>query len=928
VRHTATVLLDAPAVVEACERSADPALARRGLRAVEEARPDAAEELAGGGRLLEAVVAVACASDSLVGAIAADPAMLGAIRDEPLDGERDEHAFLRAASAVLDDDDPLRELRRWKRREMLRIAARDLLGLADLRSVGRELAGLARACLEVAVRIADPALPFAVVGMGKLGGRELNYASDVDVLFVHDGDPHEGERAARAVLQAMAGHTDHGYVFRTDANLRPEGRSGPLSRSLDAYEAYWDRWAAAWEVQALLKATPAAGDAALATAFSEAASARVWSPFLDSDRIREIRLLKARSEAVLATGDRTERELKRGRGGIRDLEFAVQLLQLVHGRHDESVRSPNTLTGLERLAVGGYLPVADAAALDRAYVWLRTVEHRLQLVHEQQTHTLPADDAARTRIARVLGLRDSAEASAREQFDTRQREEQATVRRIHERLFFAPILDTLAGTGAMPLAAALERLDAFGFRDAEQTRTALRELTAGLTRRSRVMQTLFPVLLGWLSETPDPDLGLLQLRRLAEGYTRSQTLARVFRETPVAAERVCRVLGSSRVLGAALHRQPEFVEAYADADRLGREAEPADLLAEVLDTLDWRDDEAGRWLALRRFKRRQILRIGSRDVLGFADVDAVGRELAGVAEASLVAVLRSLAPDLPFAVVAMGRFGGRELSYVSDLDVMFVYDGAGAAAFESAEQAATRVTRAIGASTGEGATFRIDVGLRPEGSKGYLARSLDGYREYYERWAETWEFQSLLRARVVAGDADVGRRFLELVETFVYRDPLPDGAVRDIRRIKARVERERVPAGEDPKYHLKLGPGSLSDVEFTVQLLQLQHGAEHPEVRTPSTKEALRALAAAGLLDPDDAEILASAYDLCERARARRYLLTATTGDSLPVDTVEAQQLGRLLGFTHAPASEMRDEYRRLTRRARAVVERVFYGRD
>ena len=423
-------------------------------------------------------------------------------------------------------------------------------------------------CLEGALAIVQPDVPFAIVAMGKLGGRELNYASDVDVLFVHEGDSDRAERAARAVLATMSSSTEDGIVFRTDANLRPEGRHGPLSRTIESYRTYYDEWALTWEYQALVKARPVAGDPELGARFMGMITPRVWPEKLDPDAIREIRAMKERAEEITERKGISDRELKRGRGGIRDIEFAVQLLQLVHGRDDESVRSPTTLDALDELADGAYIDRDDADRLDRAYRFLRTVEHRLQLYDEQQTHLIPSDVAGRTRLARVLGYRDSPERTALERFEAEHRDHQGAVRRIHERLFFAPLLETLAGTGALSPEAAEERLTAFGFTDVERTRAAVRELAAGLTRRSRVMRELLPVILGWLSETPDPDLGLLQLRRLAEGPARSASLAVTFRDAPGAAERTCHLLGSSRVVGEALRRHPEFVDALDDDDAL------------------------------------------------------------------------------------------------------------------------------------------------------------------------------------------------------------------------------------------------------------------------------------------------------------------------------------------------------------------------
>src|SRR5436190_1901392 len=290
-----------------------------------------------------------------------------------------------------------------------------------------ELAAVAQAALDTALAIAAPTVPMAVIGMGKLGGIELNYASDVDVVFVHEGDTAAAEHAARALLRVMTEPSADGIVFRTDADLRPEGRSGALSRALDAYEAYWQRWAQTWELQALIKARPVAGDPALGAAFVARAEPYVWPDVLDPAAVHEVRAMKARTEQLLASKGLQTRELKRGYGGIRDIEFAVQLLQLVHGRHDHSIRARGTLDALEQLSAGGYVTIPDARQLDEAYVWLRTVEHRLQLVDEHQTHTLPADDTARTHLARVLGYRDKPGASAVRQLDAQHQRHQRIV---------------------------------------------------------------------------------------------------------------------------------------------------------------------------------------------------------------------------------------------------------------------------------------------------------------------------------------------------------------------------------------------------------------------------------------------------------------------------------------------------------------------
>ncbi|MFI5372598.1 MAG: bifunctional [glutamine synthetase] adenylyltransferase/[glutamine synthetase]-adenylyl-L-tyrosine phosphorylase [Candidatus Eisenbacteria bacterium] len=914
-----------PTLAAAIERSADARTAHTVLARALEAHPGLAEELMSSPLVRDGLIALACASRSLSSAVIADASLLDPLRNpEDLARERTVDGFRAAWHEYRDHDD--RALRQWKRRELLRTAVRDLLGPADMPAVGRELAALAQVCLEAALVLVEVDVPFAVIGMGKLGGRELNYASDIDVLFVHSGDADDAERAARGLLAAMTTATEDGIVFRTDANLRPEGRAGPLTRTIASYESYYDGWARAWEFQALVKARPVAGDAELGQQFMALTTPRVWPARLDPDAIREIRAMKGRAEEITDRKGLADRELKRGRGGIRDIEFAVQLLQLVHGRDEESVRSPTTLDALHELTDGGYVERSDADRLDRAYRFLRNVEHRLQLYDEQQTHTIPADEPGRTRLARVLGYRDSPERSALERFEAEHREHQRAVRTIHEHLFFAPLLDTLAGTGPLSPEAAEERLTAFGFADVERTRQAVRELAFGLTRRSKLLQALLPVILEWLSGTPDPDLGLLQLRRLAEGPARSASLATTFRDAPGAAERACRLLGSSRVIGDALRRQPEFVDRLDDDDALSPEATRDELVADALNTLEWRGDDQQRREGLRRFKRRELLRIATRDLLGYAPLETSARELTALAEASLEAALAGLEPPLPFAVIGMGRLGGAELSYASDIDVMFVYDGDTAGDFDTAERIASQLVQEIGATTAEGQTFRVDARLRPEGNQGPLARSLGGFAKYYKLWGLTWERQALTKARFVAGDAALGTRFCELTDQVVYQYPFTEENGREVRRMKARIERERIPPGEDPQFHLKLGRGSLSDVEFTVQLLQLMHGGTRPELRVPGTIAALEKLREAELLEPDDADALEAAYRFCERARNAHYLQTGRPSDALPGDRTELNRLGLLLGYVHQPHSSLRDDYRRVTRRARRVVEHVFYG--
>ena len=881
------------------ERSADPATVRTAL---DRLARGARERLAASAELAAATVAVLAASRSATRLIEAEPLALDVLAD------LDAPPPLAAAEAADPD-----ALVRTKRLAQLHITARDLLGLDDLERTTAALAALATDVLAAAVRLAGASTGavddgLAVVGMGKLGGRELNYASDIDLLFV-EGDA----RGARAVMDVAR------RCYRVDANLRPEGRDGALTRSVDSYVAYWERWAQPWEFQALVKAVPVAGDPEVGTAWAAAAGATLWGRRWSADDLRSLRALKARSEAEVRRQGAAERELKRGPGGIRDIEFAVQTLQLVHGGADPELRSPTTLVALRDLARGGYVADDDADALADAYRFLRRAEHVLQNEDDQQTHTVPADRDHRRRIARVLGYRGTPEAGPTEAFDRDLARRRNLVRGVHERLYFRPLLDALAGAGRLSPEAAADALTRFGFTDVERTRAAVRELTRGLTRSSRMMQQLLPLVLDWLSTAPDPDLGLLALRKLTSGDQRATTLAHTFRDSPDVARRLCELIGTSALLGEVLAANPDLIARLAEADRLLTLDRPA-LVASAASAVSWRSDLDERQRALRRWRGRHLLGVAARDVFGEADVGTVGADLTAQAEACVETALAQLEPQVSFAVVAVGRFAGGELSYASDLDVLFVHDADDDHDRGEGLRLAGGVLRLLSGTTPAHRIYAIDATLRPEGRQGALARSLDGYRAYLDRWAQTWERQALTRARPVAGDADLGRRFLDLVAEAVWERPFTDDHEREIRRMKARIERERIPPGEDPEFHLKLGRGSLSDVEWTVQLLQLRTG-----VRVPSTMGALDALEAAGALDRDDATVLRAAYRFCERTRNRWWLVGSapTAANSLPGRPDDLLHLARSLDTT---PGALREDYRRVTRRARRVVERLFYG--
>jgi glutamate-ammonia-ligase adenylyltransferase len=917
------------------------------------------------------LVALVAASRSLGGWLAAHPEEADRLADgRPFAAPRPLGELVAEATAIVDRHrDPAAGwdgLRRFKRRELVRVAVRDLAGGVGVREIGAELADLAEACLEAGLALAAREAGvapegLAVLGMGKLGGGELNYVSDVDVLFCHrpaDGaDPQAAaqaaERVARGLVQGLSAVTHEGTCYRVDANLRPEGRNGPLSRTLASYRAYWERWAQPWELQALIKVRPVAGDRELAARFCAEAATWVYPRRLDPETLAAIRHNKARLEASAPARAGGDRQVKLGPGGLRDVEFAVQLLQLVHGRHDPGLRSGSTLVALDRLTAAGFVGRADAAQLADAYRFLRTVEHRLQLAQERRTHTIPADPAALRWLAATMGYRDGPRASAVDGFEADRRRHAAAVRGLHAKLFYRPLLEAF---GAVPAGldpeGAAERLAALGFANPERAMAHLRALTAGLSRRATVLRAMLPVMLPWLAEAPDPDGGLSALRVVAERLGDRAALLGTLRDNPATAELLCTVLGASRLLGDLLARHPELLTAMADEHGLAAPRPLEELVAEATAIVGRHQDPAAAWDGLRRFKRRELVRVAVRDLAGGVGVEEVGAALSALAEACLEAGLQvatraatgapvgsgepqgpeGRAPDdrgLPprLAVLGMGKLGGGELTYVSDIDVVFCHEPADGADPELAGRLALRVVRellaGLSAVTPEGTCFRVDADLRPEGRNGPLSRTLGSYRAYWDRWAQPWELQALVKARPVAGDRELAERFRAEAWARTYPPRLDPATVAEVRRIKARVEAERLPAGADPRLHLKLGPGGLGDVEWTAQLLQLRVGGARPEVRVQGTLPALAALAAAGALEPGEVAWLADAYRLCLRTRNLAYLVAGRPVDSLPTDTRALDRLARAMG--EPGRQRLLERYRRATRRARRVVMARFW---
>ncbi|MBO9524226.1 MAG: bifunctional [glutamine synthetase] adenylyltransferase/[glutamine synthetase]-adenylyl-L-tyrosine phosphorylase [Nocardioidaceae bacterium] len=852
-------------------------------------------------------------------------------------------------------DDAVDALRVEYRRLLLRLAARDLAHHVGIDDVAAELSDLAAGVLEAALAVAREKVGeaaatcrLAVIAMGKCGGHELNYVSDVDVIYVAepvDGAVDGADEAvalraatqlASTLMQVCSADTAEGTIWPVDANLRPEGSQGPLVRTLASHRGYYERWATTWEFQALLKARPVAGDAELGQAYVEAIAPLVWTAAEREGFVENVQAMRRRVLDNIPAHE-AKRQLKLGSGGLRDVEFAVQLLQLVHGRTDPSVRPPTTLSALARLTAGGYVGREDGRSLHDAYAFLRTFEHRIQLYQLRRTHVVPEDEAALRRLGRSLGYLKFPVEELEKTWRFHRRE----ARRLHEKLFYRPLLAAVAripGEDArLSPEAAQERLAALGYVDPVAALRHLEALTGGVTRTAAIQKTLLPAMLEWFADAPDPDAGLFGFRRISDTLGRTPWYLTLLRDEGETAQRLAQVLATSRYATDLLEREPEGVKILGEELRpLSREA----IQAEMLATSSRRDDPEAAVRSVRAVRRRELLRISAADLCVPFGVAEVGYALTDLTDATLEAALavavtsvsRARGIELPtrIAIVGMGRYGGYEMGYGSDADVMFVHDplpGVDPEVAASMAKAVVEELRRLLALPATDPPLEVDADLRPEGKQGPLVRSLESFAKYYAKWSEVWEAQALLRAEPVAGDEELKERFRALIDPLRFPSRgLGEDDLVEIRRIKARVDEERMPRGADPATHFKLGRGGLADVEWTVQVLQLAHAARVPGLRTTKTLDALNAAVGDGLIEAADAEALATAWLLASRARNATVLVRGRSADQLPTDPRDRAAVARVLGYGPGETTTMVNDYQRTTRLAHAVVERLFWG--
>ncbi|AQA04804.1 bifunctional glutamine-synthetase adenylyltransferase/deadenyltransferase [Mycobacterium sp. MS1601] len=820
-------------------------------------------------------------------------------------------------------------------------------------TVGAHLSDLADAALAAALHVATilvckgaQAPRLAVIAMGKCGARELNYVSDVDVIFVGEKADATETRVAGEMMR-LASET----FFEVDAALRPEGKRGQLVRTLESHIAYYERWAKTWEFQALLKARPAVGDPELGQQYMDALMPMVWTACEREDFVVDVQAMRRRV-VELVPADVRSREIKLGTGGLRDVEFAVQLLQLVHGRNDDSLHVTSTVEALAALGSGGYVGRDDAANMTASYEFLRLLEHRLQLQRLKRTHMLPApdDDEALRWLARAAHVRPDGRHDALGVLREELKRQSVRVSRLHAKLFYQPLLESVHSAvdfavgpnkEGMTSEAAERQLGALGYQAPRSALTHLAALTSQGSRRARVQAVLLPTLLDWLSDTPDPDAGLLAYRRISESLADARWYLASLRDESAVAKRLMHVLGTSAYVPDLLMRAPEVIQQYADGPTGPKllEVEPDGVGRSLVSAAARYSDPVKAIAAARTLRRRELARIASADLLGMLDVRAVCKALTSVwvavLQAALEAVTRANTPadgQVPakLAVIGMGRLGGGELGYGSDADVMFVCEPAEgveeARAVKWSVSIAEQVRALLGTPSAD-PPLEVDANLRPEGRNGPLVRTLASYAAYYQQWAQPWEIQALLRAHCVAGDLELGHRFLLMADATRYpAGGVSEQAVQEIRRIKARVDAERLPRGADPNTHTKLGRGGLADVEWTVQLLQLRFAHRIPALHNTSTLESLDVIGAAELIAEGDVDLLRQAWLTATRARNALVLVRGKPTDQLPGPGRQLNAVAVAAGWHNDDGSEFLDNYLRVTRRAKAVVRKVFGG--
>ena len=779
-----------------------------------------------------------------------------------------------------------RALRLWKSREMVRIALRELANIAPLEETTGELSQIAEICIrrvfehwnaEFRQRHGSPNAEFTILALGKLGGGELNHSSDVDLIFLY-GD--EGQlsprfsyheffnRLAEKFLEAFSTPDPQGSLFRVDVRLRPEGSAGPLARSLESMEHYYGGFGETWERLALIKARGVGGSRELAYEFLRQHQPFIYPKSPTPDLLEEIANIKRRIERDVVGQENLERDVKLGRGGIREIEFVVQTLQFIHGARHTFLQEPSTLKALRGLAQLELIPPNEIVDLDRAYRFLRRTEHRLQIEAEQQTHTIPAVPEHLRRLALSLGF------GSREEFITALEREMLAVRSVFRRL----IAEALPGKRP-------ELIDSGVFAnqlDAEKEIAGLGQGPSGAhvsPRTRQAFRKLRPLLLAQLAKTTDPDATLNQFVRFVEAYGLRSLLFELLVTNPKLLELLVKTFDASRFASDLLVRRPQLLEDITRDEKLDRSIGMTGHL-EQLRSLGKKENSLDR---LRAYRQAQLLRILLRDVLSLADFATVCREQSALAEACLVCVNEIFGGD-ELTIIAMGKFGGHEITYGADLDVLFVGN-------ESRD--AQKLLSVLAQPSAEGNLSRVDARLRPEGEKGPLVCSLETYQRYYAERAHSWELQALTRARPVIGPLQT--EFMAIAKNAWDKAGQHVDLYTKIDNMLERIRRER--SSGDEFLEFKTGSGGIIEAEFLVQALQMRNA-----IWEPNWTSAVERLREVGQFTEAETRALKGAYEFlrgCESV-LRRYENKSVS--ALPTDLNEQRKLAKRLGYSDANA--------------------------
>jgi glutamate-ammonia-ligase adenylyltransferase len=852
----------------------------------------------------------------------------------------------------------MRRIRELVREDLFRLGARDLYGLATLQETVEGVTELAEAALRIAVAhqrallardMGDPVdeqgrpVGFCVIGLGKLGGRDLNYSSDIDLMYLYESDEVHADsiapreffsRLASEVSKAVGEVTADGFGFRVDLRLRPEGNSGALVNTVRNALTYYEGWGATWERGVLIKARPVAGDLAVGNRFSEAIRPFVFRRHLDYQTVTDFRDMKDRIDAEQSMREGRGLDVKLGTGGIRELEFVVQILQLIHGGHRSEVSVRGTMPALAALESSQLIAPSDAAALREAYRFLRDVEHAVQIVDQRQTQELPSDTEELRWLARRLGYGTGRRGrpATGDELESFRADWQRHTQVVHEAfLRFLELRTEDEGEhtakGSPAVVAMLGRLEAgdlegaaamlveLGFEDGGRAATILEKIYRqrivgpASPQRRRAVQAMAPALVEAVTGSAD---AMNALERMVGFLVRTgahTSYLALLSGSPATMKLLVDLFATSPFLAAHLVGHPELIDSLVRADAAGALVGVDAYYARLREELDGVADEEDILAVLRRFRTSELVRIGMTDLADTTEPDEVHARLSDLAEACLraaaecardLALSKTDAKRTKLAIVALGKMGGREMSYGSDLDLLFVYDPGkadyDADAHINATRWAQKLLSLLQTTTQDGFVYKIDSRLRPSGRQGPLVTSLGRYETYHRKEAELWERQAHLRARVVFGAPKLAKRIQRITQGFVYEGGLAREQAAEIHELRVRMERE-LGSGDPDRENIKTGRGGIVDIEFVVQMLQLRFGDRIAELRTTNTREAIGALAEAGKLTKRDARSLAESYTFLRRLEARMRLERDRPVEELGTDPQVVAPLAKRMGF-------------------------------